>query len=151
MFYRKVIGISTFFLPVEGKVASLAVSKVLESIPLCQRLDQLTDHLIQKQAQVEVEALSSEKAMLQFRIEELFLGSYETKLAIAEETWCRLGMGTNNMYPSSSLLENNKYESIAALPVDEQIEKAYDFVGVFPAMCVLLICVGVKSDVLLNY
>ncbi|KAL2465123.1 golgin candidate 2 [Abeliophyllum distichum] len=36
-------------------------------IQLKQRLDQLTDHLIQKQAQVE--ALSSEKAMLLFRIE----------------------------------------------------------------------------------
>ncbi|CAA2957388.1 golgin candidate 2 [Olea europaea subsp. europaea] len=36
-------------------------------IQLRQRLDQLTDHLIQKQAQVE--ALSSEKAMLLFRIE----------------------------------------------------------------------------------
>ncbi|CAA3014466.1 glycosyltransferase-like KOBITO 1 [Olea europaea subsp. europaea] len=33
MFYHKVIGVSTFFLFVEGKAASPAVSKVLESIP----------------------------------------------------------------------------------------------------------------------
>ncbi|XP_071703057.1 plasma membrane ATPase 2-like isoform X2 [Rutidosis leptorrhynchoides] len=34
-----------------------------------------------------------------------------------------LGMGTN-MYPSSALLGQNKDESIAALPIDELIEKA---------------------------
>ncbi|KAI3463313.1 hypothetical protein Pfo_019976, partial [Paulownia fortunei] len=34
MFYHKVIGVSTFFLFVEGKAASPAVSKVLESIPV---------------------------------------------------------------------------------------------------------------------
>ncbi|PIN16889.1 hypothetical protein CDL12_10464 [Handroanthus impetiginosus] len=33
MFYHKVIGVSTFFIFVEGKAASAAVSKVLESIP----------------------------------------------------------------------------------------------------------------------
>ncbi|GAV69401.1 Glyco_tranf_2_4 domain-containing protein [Cephalotus follicularis] len=33
MFYHKVIGVTTFFLFVEGKAASLNVSKVLESIP----------------------------------------------------------------------------------------------------------------------
>ncbi|EYU38251.1 hypothetical protein ABFS82_02G114200 [Erythranthe guttata] len=33
MFYHKVIGVSTFFLFVEGKAASPSVSKVLESIP----------------------------------------------------------------------------------------------------------------------
>ncbi|KAK4424881.1 Glycosyltransferase-like KOBITO 1 [Sesamum alatum] len=33
MFYHKVIGVSTFFLFVEGKAATLAISKVLESIP----------------------------------------------------------------------------------------------------------------------
>lgn len=38
------------------------------------------------------------------------------------------------MYPSSSLLGNNKDESIAALPVDELIEKADGFAGVFPGM-----------------
>ncbi|XP_022865740.1 plasma membrane ATPase 1-like [Olea europaea var. sylvestris] len=53
------------------------------------------------------------------------------QLAIAKETGRRLGMGTN-MYPSSSLLGNNKDESIAALPVDELIEKADGFAGVFP-------------------
>lgn len=40
-------------------------------------------------------------------------------------------MGTN-MYPSSSLLGQNKDASIAALPVDELIEKADGFAGVFP-------------------
>lgn len=34
MFYHKVIGVSTFFLFVEGKAASPNVSKVLESIPV---------------------------------------------------------------------------------------------------------------------
>ncbi|KAF3773619.1 Plasma membrane ATPase 1 [Nymphaea thermarum] len=38
------------------------------------------------------------------------------QLAIAKETRHRLGMGTN-MYPSSSLLGQNKDESIAALPI----------------------------------
>jgi hypothetical protein len=36
------------------------------------------------------------------------------------------------MYPSSSLLGQNKDESIAALPIDELIEKADGFAGVFP-------------------
>nr|KJB33642.1 hypothetical protein B456_006G023600 [Gossypium raimondii] len=53
------------------------------------------------------------------------------QLAIAKETGRRLGMGTN-MYPSSALLGQNKEESIAALPVDELIEKADGFAGVFP-------------------
>lgn len=34
MYYHKVIGVSTFFLFVEGKAASPQVSKVLESIPV---------------------------------------------------------------------------------------------------------------------
>uniref|UniRef100_A0A1D1YU58 Plasma membrane ATPase n=1 Tax=Anthurium amnicola TaxID=1678845 RepID=A0A1D1YU58_9ARAE len=53
------------------------------------------------------------------------------QLAIAKETGRRLGMGTN-MYPSSSLLGQDKDASIAALPVDELIEKADGFAGVFP-------------------
>ncbi|XP_073150019.1 plasma membrane ATPase 1-like [Henckelia pumila] len=53
------------------------------------------------------------------------------QLAIGKETGRRLGMGTN-MYPSSTLLGHNKDESIAALPVDELIEKADGFAGVFP-------------------
>ncbi|KAK3003986.1 hypothetical protein RJ639_019239 [Escallonia herrerae] len=53
------------------------------------------------------------------------------QLAIAKETGRRLGMGTN-MYPSSSLLGQGKDASIAALPVDELIEKADGFAGVFP-------------------
>ncbi|XP_048569213.1 plasma membrane ATPase 1-like isoform X1 [Triticum urartu] len=53
------------------------------------------------------------------------------QLAIGKETGRRLGMGTN-MYPSSSLLGQNKDESIADLPVDDLIEKADGFAGVFP-------------------
>ncbi|EOY29625.1 hypothetical protein QUC31_020688 [Theobroma cacao] len=53
------------------------------------------------------------------------------QLAIGKETGRRLGMGTN-MYPSSSLLGQSKDEAIAAIPVDELIEKADGFAGVFP-------------------
>ncbi|CAL9102791.1 unnamed protein product [Musa textilis] len=53
------------------------------------------------------------------------------QLAIAKETGRRLGMGTN-MYPSSSLLGQHKDETLAGLPVDELIEKADGFAGVFP-------------------
>jgi hypothetical protein len=53
------------------------------------------------------------------------------QLAIGKETGRRLGMGTN-MYPSSSLLGQHKDESLAALPIDELIEKADGFAGVFP-------------------
>ncbi|CAM8922766.1 unnamed protein product [Rhodiola kirilowii] len=53
------------------------------------------------------------------------------QLAIAKETGRRLGMGTN-MYPSSSLLGNHKDESLAGMPIEELIEKADGFAGVFP-------------------
>ncbi|ONK69629.1 uncharacterized protein A4U43_C05F25040 [Asparagus officinalis] len=53
------------------------------------------------------------------------------QLAIAKETGRRLGMGSN-MYPSSSLLGQNKDASIANLPVDDLIETADGFAGVFP-------------------
>ncbi|GAB2223776.1 hypothetical protein Droror1_Dr00004516 [Drosera rotundifolia] len=53
------------------------------------------------------------------------------QLAIAKETGRRLGMGIN-MYPSSSLLGQSKDESIASLPVDDLIEQADGFAGVFP-------------------
>ncbi|TVU41271.1 hypothetical protein EJB05_14774 [Eragrostis curvula] len=53
------------------------------------------------------------------------------QLAIGKETARRLGMGTN-MYPSSALLGQDKDESIASLPIDELIEKADGFAGVFP-------------------
>ncbi|SPT20373.1 unnamed protein product [Triticum aestivum] len=43
----------------------------------------------------------------------------------------RLGMGTN-MYPSSALLGQSKDGSLESLPVDELIEKADGFAGVFP-------------------
>ncbi|XAR50494.1 Proton-exporting ATPase [Bertholletia excelsa] len=53
------------------------------------------------------------------------------QLAIGKETGRRLGMGTN-MYPSSSLLGQHKDDTIANLPVEELIEKADGFAGVFP-------------------
>lgn len=54
------------------------------------------------------------------------------QLAIAKETGRRLGMGTN-MYPSSSLLVDKKRDDITGgIPVDEIIEKADGFAGVFP-------------------
>ncbi|KAL5748425.1 hypothetical protein ACOSQ2_025722 [Xanthoceras sorbifolium] len=53
------------------------------------------------------------------------------QLAIGKETGRQLGMGSN-MYPSSALLGENKDEAIATLPVDELIEKADGFAGVFP-------------------
>nr|AAD46188.1 plasma membrane proton ATPase [Nicotiana plumbaginifolia] len=52
------------------------------------------------------------------------------QLAIAKETGRRLGMGTN-MYPSFSFFGRDKDEN-EALPVDELIEKADGFAGVFP-------------------
>ena len=51
-------------------------------------------------------------------------------MAIAKETGRRLGMGTN-MYPSSFLLGHERDEN-EGLPVDELIEKADGFAGVFP-------------------
>lgn len=64
-----------------------------------------------------------------------FLHSFQflsgDQLAIAKETGRRLGMGTN-MYPSSALLGQKRDESIAVLPVDDLIEKADGFAGVFP-------------------
>lgn len=53
------------------------------------------------------------------------------QLAIGKETGRRLGMGTN-MYPSSVLLGHSKDESIASIPVEELIETADGFAGVFP-------------------
>lgn len=58
------------------------------------------------------------------------------QLAIGKETGRRLGMGTN-MYPSSSLLSDSKDSSVASIPIDELIEQADGFAGVFPGkpMC----------------
>ncbi|KAF0891285.1 hypothetical protein E2562_009461 [Oryza meyeriana var. granulata] len=53
-------------------------------------------------------------------------------LAIAKETGRRLGMGTN-MYPSASLFGRHDGGGCdAAIPVDELVEKADGFAGVFP-------------------
>ncbi|XVF86353.1 hypothetical protein PTKIN_Ptkin18bG0032700 [Pterospermum kingtungense] len=53
------------------------------------------------------------------------------QLAIGKETGRRLGMGTN-MYPSSALLGQNKDDAVDTIGVDELIEKADGFAGVFP-------------------
>ncbi|XP_040382569.1 plasma membrane ATPase-like [Oryza brachyantha] len=53
------------------------------------------------------------------------------QLAIAKETGRRLGMGSN-MYPSSALLSHDMDDSIASVPINELIEKADGFAGVFP-------------------
>ncbi|KAK9742743.1 hypothetical protein RND81_03G194700 [Saponaria officinalis] len=54
------------------------------------------------------------------------------QLAIAKETGRRLGMGTN-MYPSTSLLSEFRSEGGSDLPpIDELIENADGFAGVFP-------------------
>lgn len=53
------------------------------------------------------------------------------QLAIGKETGRRLGMGTN-MYPSSFLLGDQKDTSAAVLPIEELIESADGFAGVFP-------------------
>ncbi|GAB4844289.1 plasma membrane H+-ATPase [Ancistrocladus abbreviatus] len=53
------------------------------------------------------------------------------QLAIAKETGRRLGMGIN-MYPSSSLIGENRDGATSDIPVDELIEKADGFAGVFP-------------------
>ncbi|XP_027186621.1 plasma membrane ATPase 1 [Cicer arietinum] len=52
------------------------------------------------------------------------------QLAIGKETGRRLGMGTN-MYPSSSLLGDNK-DQLGAISLDDLIENADGFAGVFP-------------------
>ncbi|KAK8514327.1 hypothetical protein V6N12_009034 [Hibiscus sabdariffa] len=52
------------------------------------------------------------------------------QLAIGKETGRRLGMGTN-MYPSSALL-GDKGNALETIGVDELIEKADGFAGVFP-------------------
>lgn len=52
------------------------------------------------------------------------------QLAIGKETGRRLGMGTN-MYPSSSLLGESK-DQLGAVSIDDLIEKADGFAGVFP-------------------
>ncbi|KAK6918648.1 hypothetical protein RJ641_017070 [Dillenia turbinata] len=53
------------------------------------------------------------------------------QLAIAKETGRRLGMGTN-MYPSSTLLSESKDVADTGLPIDDLIEQADGFAGVFP-------------------
>lgn len=44
------------------------------------------------------------------------------------------------MYPASALLGQDKDESIASLPIDELIEKADGFAGVFPGILFFIFC-----------
>ncbi|KAE8695079.1 hypothetical protein F3Y22_tig00110744pilonHSYRG00035 [Hibiscus syriacus] len=53
------------------------------------------------------------------------------QLVAGKEIGRRLGMGTN-MYPSASLLGQDNDASIVALAMEELIEKAYNFFGIFP-------------------
>uniref|UniRef100_A0A0D3BEJ2 Cation-transporting P-type ATPase N-terminal domain-containing protein n=1 Tax=Brassica oleracea var. oleracea TaxID=109376 RepID=A0A0D3BEJ2_BRAOL len=53
------------------------------------------------------------------------------QLAIGKETGRRLGMGTN-MYPSAALLGTDRDSNMASVPIEELIEKADGFAGVFP-------------------
>ncbi|KAL2327351.1 hypothetical protein Fmac_020778 [Flemingia macrophylla] len=53
------------------------------------------------------------------------------QLAIGKETGRRLGMGTN-MYPSSALLGENQDAAMTSMSIDELIENADGFAGVFP-------------------
>ncbi|KAL0680537.1 hypothetical protein Bca4012_047384 [Brassica carinata] len=55
----------------------------------------------------------------------------DDQLAIGKETSRRLGMRTS-MYPSAALLGTVKDSNIASIPVEELIEKADGFAGVFP-------------------
>ncbi|KAK9127564.1 hypothetical protein Syun_016361 [Stephania yunnanensis] len=68
------------------------------------------------------------------------------QLAIAKETGRRLGMGAN-MYPSTSLLGEHKDGSISTLPIDELIEKADGFAGVFPGWRYYFILLLEFSDI----
>lgn len=72
------------------------------------------------------------------------------QLAIGKETGRRLGMGTN-MYPSSALLGQGKNSANLEVPIDELIEKADGFAGVFPGISSLtLILTGILIVELLH-
>ena len=64
------------------------------------------------------------------------------QLAIGKETGRRLGMGTN-MYPSSSLLGDSTDGALSSISVDELIEKADGFAGVFPGkeLCLFMLSI----------
>ncbi|XP_009137896.1 ATPase 2, plasma membrane-type isoform X1 [Brassica rapa] len=65
------------------------------------------------------------------------------QLAIGKETGRRLGMGTN-MYPSSALLGNHKDPALANIPVEDLIEQADGFAGVFPGYYLLFIIMSMQ-------
>lgn len=69
------------------------------------------------------------------------------QLAIGKETGRRLGMGTN-MYPSSALLGENKDVAISSLPVDDLIENADGFAGVFPGRHIFVMVCEIGKFVL---
>ncbi|KAF9623842.1 hypothetical protein IFM89_005427 [Coptis chinensis] len=79
---------------------------------------------------VNVKMITGGRAFYLFFKVETYYGFDCDQLAIAKKQG-RLGMGTN-MYPSSALLSQNKDVSLAPLPVEELIEKADGFAGVFP-------------------
>ena len=68
------------------------------------------------------------------------------QLAIGKETGRRLGMGTN-MYPSSTLLGDKHGE----LDIDELIEKADGFAGVFPGTVQRKILIDISNVVCLRF
>lgn len=70
------------------------------------------------------------------------------QLAIGKETGRRLGMGTN-MYPSATLLGQSKDESISSIPVDELIEKADGFAGVFPGNKIFILALLKMMSILI--
>nr|VDD40665.1 unnamed protein product [Brassica oleracea] len=65
------------------------------------------------------------------------------QLAIGKETGRRLGMGTN-MYPSSALLGNHKDPALANIPVEDLIEQADGFAGVFPGYYLLFFIMSMQ-------
>ncbi|KAI3867505.1 hypothetical protein MKX03_032358, partial [Papaver bracteatum] len=68
---------------------------------------------------------------------DLELGVINCPLGKKLATGYMLGMGTN-MYPSSALLGRSEDESVTALSVDELIDKANGFAGVFPDTFILI-------------
>jgi hypothetical protein len=54
----------------------------------------------------------------------------------------QLAIGKETARPSSALLGQDKDGSIATLPVDELIEKADGFAGVFPGTILEIICLS---------
>ena len=82
---------------------------------------------------------------MKFEINHGFCFSLGDQLAIGKETGRRLGMGTN-MYPSSALLGQDRDASTLDVPIDELIEKADGFAGVFPGTSLLMLIFGFGTN-----